>query len=265
MNQDQKELTLEESVAQVMQTLPPLIRNYLAQGKYTAVAKGLMAKYGLRIDQGGVLEREMMLLLMGIENPDEFTQALAEEARLDRQTINGIVQDVNAQIFIPLREEEMRSGGMKTSPAPGLPKLIPAQKPDGTPPSHSHLQNKIPAPLNVSRSGTSGERSALRNVLAAVTREGGQTSLNPASRLLEDHEEPHIDISEKVQVVSSPAQLKPYNLPLKPVFEPPPNLPGAIYHPPIPKPPAVPPTPPKPKSAVPIAPYSSDPYREPLE
>lgn len=257
--------TLESDIKELLKEVPAPIRAFFASGKVEIIAKSLMQRNKLHIDQGAVVEREIILLLLGLKDPAEFVKTLSEEAKLDAQTVNSIVQDINAQIFVPLREEEMKGGGMKTFPAPGLSKLIPAQKPDGTPPNHSHSQNKIPAPLNVPRSGTSGERSALRNVLAAVTREGGQTSLNPASRLLEDHEEPHIDISEKVQVVSSPAQLKPYNLPLKPVFEPPPNLPGAIYHPPIPKPPAVPPTPPKPKSAVPIAPYSSDPYREPLE
>ena len=110
MNQVQKELTFDESVAQVMQTLPPVIRNYLAQEKYTPVTRSLMMKYHLRTDQGGVLEREIMLLLMGIESPAEIIQMLTEEARLDQQTINGIMQDVNEQIFIPIRER-MRNAG----------------------------------------------------------------------------------------------------------------------------------------------------------
>src|SRR3990167_6456422 len=115
MNQDEQTLTLDESIKQVMQTLPPVIRAYLAEGKYTMVAKGLMSKYGLRIDQGGVLEREIMLLLMGIENHDDFTKALATEAQLDQKTIGSIVQDINTQIFIPPREAEMKG---KTVGAP---------------------------------------------------------------------------------------------------------------------------------------------------
>src|SRR5450756_491476 len=130
MDQNQQKLTFDESVAQVMQTLPPVIRAYLTEGKYTAVAKGLMTKYGLRIDQGGVLEREIMLLLMGIENPDEFTQALVEEAKFDQKTITSIVQDINTQIFIPLREEEMKSGGM-TAPQSPKPVLLTAEPPKG--------------------------------------------------------------------------------------------------------------------------------------
>ncbi len=247
-----------------MQTLPPVIRNYLAQGKYTAVAQSLMTTYRLRIDQGGILEREIMLLLMGIENPDEFTQALAEEAKLDQQTINDITRDVNEQIFVPLREQ-MRSGGVREvqpekpvvpartviipanpqmPPAAGLPKGSPrpqqtltsvpryappvAGSPAGTPQRYFHLQNKIPLPP------------------PPVSKP--MTPVGTAGRrlLLEDHEEPHIEFSKAPQAV--PARTIP----------PPPNLPGVIQ-------PSSPLPLPKPKPIIPAAPYSADPYREPIE
>jgi len=156
MEPQQTELTLEESIKQVMQTLPPVIRNYLAQGKYSVVAQNLMATYSLHIDQSGILEREIMLLLMGIENPTEFTEALVNEARIDKQTVSKIVQDVNEQVFIPLKEQEMKSKGTDTEePA----KLI-AQNPSAILQSpvtdekfledheEPHIEiNKIPNPL----------------------------------------------------------------------------------------------------------------------
>ena len=240
-----------------MQTLPPPIRNYLGQGKYTLVAKNLMTKYNLRIDQGGVLEREIMLLLMGIETPDEFIQALVEEAKLEQQTVTGIVQDINTQIFVPLREEEMKSGGMKTEPAvqqsPRPTEVPGVVGPPPQSPSYFHLENKLPLvsglprgsivhpplptpPKNVPPRPTTpapnvpSGRSDLGSVLSAVTVKPTQlpsrppaSSLQPpASRLLEDHEEPHIEFKKA---------------------SPPPNLPGAF----------------------PPQPYSSDPYREPID
>jgi hypothetical protein len=99
--------------------------------------------------------------------------------------------------------------------------------------------------------------------------------------MLEDHEEPHIDIRDKVQGVSTPesAPLKPYPLTLTPA---PQNLPGAM--PPVGIPELVVPkaetapmpawpepiTPPASVAASPITPTipqssSSDPYREPIE
>ena len=185
-----------------MQTLPPIIREYLAQGRYSTVVKNLMFKYQLRVDQGGVLEREIMLLLMGIENPDEFTQALVEEARLDQKTVNGIVQDVNDQIFIPL-QKEMREEQTVTAASAPPKSLMPPR----------HIINKIPIPVVNNK------------------------------KLLEDHEEPHIEFAQApiVPPVSRPAPISP------------------------PPQPTTPPLPPPQRPDAPIKPYSSDPYREPLD
>ncbi len=152
MNPDQSTATLDESIKQVMQTLPPPIRNYLGQGKYSVVAQRLVVTYGLHIDQGTILEREIMLLLMGIENPDEFVQALAQEAKLDQETINGIAQDVNAQIFVPLREEMQKAATAPQSPPtpmqpPARPVVLP---PHYAPPrpvqAASIVKRVMPAP-----------------------------------------------------------------------------------------------------------------------
>ncbi len=207
--------TLESDIKELLKEVPPLIRAFFASGKVEIIAKNLMQKYRLHIDQGAVVEREIILLLLGLKGPEEFVKTLAEETKLDKSTVNSIVQDINTQIFIPLREEEMKGVGMKTSPAIGIPQVIKPAAPGGTPPSHFHLQNKIAPP----------PRPAPPQPQKATD----------SRKLLEDHEEPHIEFK------------------------------GAIYHPPIPKPSAVPPTPPKPKPVVPTTSYSSDPYREPLE
>ena len=213
MNQDQPEMTLEESVKEVMQTLPPIIRTYLSQGKYTEVAKSLMTKYSLRIDQGGVLEREIMLLLMGIENPDEFTQSLATDASLNAQTISSIVQDINAQIFVPLREAEMKNGGVKTSQSTKSAEPIKRAPPQSyytappQSPRYSELQTKMvptrPAqmPLNTGRSSPSASKIAPlppKVVLprAAVSVSTPVKPIEDRSKLLEDHEEPHIEFKK---------------------------------------------------------------------
>ena len=209
MNNDTKEPTVEESIKQVMQTLPPVIREYLAQEKYTPIARSIMAKYQMRIDQGGVLEREIMLLLMGVDDPSEFTRALSEEAKLDQDTVAGIIQDVNAQIFVPLRQEEERQS-----------RNAPVQE-DKKPESRTPLYTGSVAPLPpkvVPPSGTLGD------VVRQVT----------APKMLEDHEEPHIEIN-KMPPVPAPALPKPTppaSVTPKPVF---------------------------------IASYSTDPYREPID
>lgn len=241
MSQYQQELTLEESVKQVMQTLPPVIRDYLSQGKYTPIARNLMAKYGLRIDQGGILERGMMLLLMGIEDPAEFSKTLAEEAKLDQETINGIMQDVNTQIFIPLREEMRKGTEAVASKSP----VASAPSAPRAPQSHFHLENKIPLPTQPNRSAP--HKPALRDVLASVMRaspDANHVSVEPR-KLLADHEEPHIEFKSK-----APVAVPNIVAPTAPSEAPPPHKPV---------------TPQSPTPFKPITSYSIDPYREPVD
>ena len=237
---------------------------------------------------------------MGVDTPDEFTKALAEEAKLDQQTIDSIVQDLNAQIFVPLREE-MRKGPQPAAPAPPMATRAPSETSQGaaqgiarqinhaplpprpTPPaprppvasgvggSNFNLQNKIPPPARPAGAPPIA-RPDLRSVLSSVTKE--VPKLVPGEKLLEDHEEPHIEF---------------HKAPTPPIVPkaspPPPNLPGAM--PPQTRPSGllVPPAPPKdgqwkaptppqvkspaPKPPVPPSPppqsYTTDPYREPIE
>jgi hypothetical protein len=220
-------LTLEQSINQIVPTLPAPIRRFFAQRKLGETAHRLMERYALHIDQGAVLERELMFLLLGIKSPDEFASELYAQLPVSRQIVLDIISDINKEVFVPLREEMQKTSAEVKPPQP-----------------------KPPQP----------QRSELRNVLASVTKE---------TKLLEDHEEPHIEIRDKVQGSSSlptSVPLKPFNLPLTPI---PPNLPGVIHHSPLASPKATA-TPPKPISPVPppapiIKEYSSDPYREPVD
>lgn len=253
----------EESVQQILKTLPPVVRTYITERRYTGAAQSLMSQYKLRIDQGGVLEREILLLLMGVDDPNEFMETLATEARLDKTTIDSITRDINNQIFIPLRAEEM-----KASTAPKTPVTPPAVGQQG---SHFQLQNKIPLPQKPAPGMPSLSSKPL-----------------DSSKLLEDHEEPHIEFGKRPaqSAPATPARTAP----------PPPNLPGQMPpaapvapriipaggRAPGPIPPTVAPAGPAPvaKPLPPPAPpglkftsappppgkaYSADPYREPID
>lgn len=276
MNPDQNEPTFEASIAQVMQVLPPPIRQYLSQGKYSVVAKSLMTTYNLHIDQGGILEREIMLLLMGIENPDEFAASLASEAAISEEVIGQIMVDINQEIFVPLHNQ-MKSGGGNMPPPPKS--VMPA-------PRHLQQVNVVPQsyapPLQSPRYFHSEIEMALSRPrpVQSSSRDAGVPAANPQqsspapaapqgqignNRLLEDHEEPHIGFN-KIQI---PAHDSPRTLP------PPPNLPGVF--PPSVAPRVEHPMASSPQSGIPLAPlasrqdsiaakpYSTDPYREPIE
>ncbi|MBU6388357.1 hypothetical protein KGQ72_00540 [Patescibacteria group bacterium] len=265
--------TLEDDIKQLLTEVPPPIRTFFASGKVEMAAKNLMQKNRLHIDQGAVVEREIILLLLGLKDPAEFNKALAEEAKLNQETITSIVRDVNDQIFVPLREQMMKSG-TGNAPQPSTPQPPKAAVPSaiprppgntprppmvpgagGQPQRFMHLENKIPLP----------PRPAGQSGVAAI-HHAPLTPPKPLenSKLLEDHEEPHIEFHK---APTPPIQPAPR------VNAPPPNLPGAMPprvtsevrpSPTIPK--VEPPAPPKPSAPLaPNRPYSVDPYREPIE
>lgn len=279
MDQNPQELTLEESMKQVLETLPPTVRAYLTGGKYTPVAKSLMAKYNLRVDQSGVLEREIMLLLMGVETPDEFMQALLDEARLDQKTVNGIAQDVNTQIFVPLRAEEMKSDLAAGKPAQAPAPVRPVPAGNEQPKKYFHLENKIttappavstvrPLPPPVPQApavplpphiAPLPPKTALPASTAKVSWDMRPAPIAapkqmPASSLLEDHEEP----SPSLKATEGTAHIEFDKTAV------PPNLPGAMQKP------AASPTlsvgaPIGSVGAAPMKSYGADPYREPVD
>ena len=266
-----------------MQTLPPVVRDYLTEGKYTTVAKGLMTMYGLRIDQGGVLEREIMLLLMGVDTPDEFMQALAEEAKLDQKTVDSIVQDVNTQIFIPLREEEMSAGGggmNAQQPVESAEPAKPMMPPPPPPPRSVNILSRPPATelpkgtfapppqspryINQNQEDISSfihtvptqQPKPINRIINKIPPPAQTTpAATPAkpidnTRLLEDHEEPHIEFNK-------PAAETPLRQALRAAV--PQNLPGAMPGP------TASPTSPQATQGTAPKPYTVDPYHEPIE
>ena len=263
MNQPEPQPTLAESIQLVMKTLPPAIRDYLADEKYSIVVKSLMAKYGLHVDQGTVLEHRIILLLTGIESPEEFVQALADKARLDDRTVGGIVQDVNDQIFVPLPAQ------MRNTPAPASQR----QTVNASVPNYGQRPIPVSTPQVARRTNNIAPLPPKFGVRPPVFR----NALPPmqSDTLLEDHEEPHIEFHNE-----APRGTQARTAP------PPPNLPGTFQleaqapressrtAPQNHERPAAPiqqPAPPSPQvrpSATPPLvrpPYSDDPYREPLD
>ena len=230
------ELTLEQSVSEILPTLPPPVRNFFKKGRLDEVVQLIVDRYALHVDHGAILEHHLITVLLGIEGPEEFATELFAQLPISEQTVKDILADLNKEVFVPIREEMRRGATATLAPAKpfvsqptqrAMPQSHPRpiiqqqQNPAADPEHYFHLRNKIPP------------------------------SPNP-KRLLGNHEEPHIKISADTQGVDKSSFV-------------PPNLPGRIEHPPLPVPPPAPkqiqpvsPPPPAPK------PYSSDPYREPI-
>ncbi len=113
----------DKGVQEILHLLPLPLRTYVIKEGYTPVVRSLMTKYSLHVDQGTVLEREVLFLLLGIDNPDVFMETLVEEGGFDQEMLPGLMEDLNEQIFIPLRQEMEHGTGTagEAAPAPQAP------------------------------------------------------------------------------------------------------------------------------------------------
>lgn len=84
-------------------------------------------KYKLHIDQIGMLGEETGFVMLGLTHPTKFTSDLKNKLGLDDEIIKKIAEDVNVQIFRPIRESlkkvhSIGEGGEDTSnPQPFSP------------------------------------------------------------------------------------------------------------------------------------------------
>lgn len=254
----------KEQVLNAYNNAPAIVRAVFNADLTTQIIVGMRAKFQLHIDSAGILGKEVGYLLLGLTDPNKFIDHLKSQ-NFSEQTVNEIVKEVNQKIFVPLREE-MRKGSSAAAqpPRPARPTLQPVVRPVGGNPISTNVplpvrptaQGQVRQPANEPFVPRPSARPDLRSVLNAVTAKPAQSPVpsasadalvgspteivGAASRLLEDHEEPHIEFKK---------------------ITPPANLPGVVQPlvPTVPKP--IPPPTPKPI----IKEYSSDPYREPID
>lgn len=229
----------QQEIITALNAAPHLIQDGITGSNTLAIIVELQKKYKLHIDQIGKIAELNRNMLLGLVGPDEFLKDLIE-AKIPEKDAREIMTEINQKIFVSLREK-MRSGGVPAPTRPVMPQTRPQVSTPPAPPRH--IINKIQNPV-------------------------------VGEKLLEDHEEPHIEFAKAPMTppVSRPTPIALAPRPVMPPppqprpMTPPPNLPGA------PRPSeafggrGMPPVPPPPqRPVVLVKPYSSDPYREPID
>lgn len=99
-------------------------------------------KFALTIEQIGFLAEESGYVVLGLTHPNNFVQRLKDHLRIDEKKAKTIAQEINHQVFFPLREMlknthqfELTQEQIQTSPPPIPP--IPRVQPPApkTPPA----------------------------------------------------------------------------------------------------------------------------------
>ncbi len=100
---------MEENVQKIFKEqynkLPPELQQAIMASDLRVKLAAIMQKYRLHIDKASVLENEVVLVLMGMESPDEFVNNARRELAISPEDSRALARDVNDQIFHPIREK----------------------------------------------------------------------------------------------------------------------------------------------------------------
>lgn len=88
--------------------LPESVQQAITDASVEEKLRNLAEKHKLHLDQWVLLEREIMLTLLGIEDPEDMVKNIAESVRTDKDTAQQLVNDIAVEVFQPVREQMQR-------------------------------------------------------------------------------------------------------------------------------------------------------------
>ena len=98
--------------------IPEDIRVVILSADTKQKLAGLASKYNLRGVQEGNLEIETNLVLLGLEHPSKFIGNIAKALNLPEEKARAIAEDINTEIFRPVRESLKKIHGITSDQQP---------------------------------------------------------------------------------------------------------------------------------------------------
>lgn len=125
--------------------LPPDIRQAVEAADLDTRVQTIGAKHRLHLDQMGVLQDEVLLVMLGFETPEKFVDAVVRATNISREEAAAIATDINTEVIDPIRESLKKFTASKATPTPAVPAapaapapVTPAPKPQVPMAPHPH-------------------------------------------------------------------------------------------------------------------------------
>lgn len=101
MSTDNQQKIIQDRFAELPESVQLAVTDASVEKKLRALSE----KYKLHLDQWVLLENEIMLTLLGLEEPQDMAENVAREVEVDKELAQQIVNDIAVQIFQPIREQ----------------------------------------------------------------------------------------------------------------------------------------------------------------
>ena len=93
----------ENLIRDYIDRMPPSLAQAIGSMDLPDKIQTIGRNSSLRLDQLGVVERELFMVLLGVEHPDAFRANVMREARLTNEEAARVTADANALVIAPIR------------------------------------------------------------------------------------------------------------------------------------------------------------------
>jgi len=129
--------------------LPPKLQEAITSSDVLEKLRKLSQKYRLHLDQGQVLEIETYMVLLGIDEAEEYEKNLERELKTTSEVAKNIANDVAKEIFLSIRNVLKES--TTSAPTPKLESVYEAPISTSTP---SPIPATVSTPLQPTQVST---------------------------------------------------------------------------------------------------------------
>lgn len=141
--------------------LPEVVRNAITSADIQKQLRAVSDNHKLHVDQWAILENEVMLALLGFQNPQDLPRNIQNHVEVNEAEANALSNDINKIVFEPIRQElerqlehpEAKEKEMSAEEA-ARAQILATEAPTGvlpaTPPAPKPTEKAVRAPISSS-------------------------------------------------------------------------------------------------------------------
>ncbi|OGG67609.1 hypothetical protein A3C21_00320 [Candidatus Kaiserbacteria bacterium RIFCSPHIGHO2_02_FULL_59_21] len=96
---------VDKEIAARLKELPKVLRDAIESSDVEKRLRELATIHKLHVDQWQILENEVMLTLLGFEQPEDLAQNVKENVKVSEEIASSLATDISRIIFEPIRQE----------------------------------------------------------------------------------------------------------------------------------------------------------------
>lgn len=157
-----KDLTPQQ-IREIYVKLPQDLKDAILGVDSTDIMRKIGEKHKLAIDKIGKMVGEAGYVMLGVTHPNEFIANLADRLEVDKEKARAIAQEINEQIFKPVRDSLRKIHNMRE---------------EGEEEQEEKIQDKV-SPLGNSQGETFKDKASREDILKEIEKDHSKENNAP--------------------------------------------------------------------------------------